>query len=84
MNADKRRWTRLANDWNGVGSTHDRTTVRIPALGIARTYLANIIRMAIIVIVGYYYGMDALLWTHANMGWLIFLGMDGTVLAHIH
>ncbi len=63
MSADKRRWTRLASDWNGEGSTHDRTTVRIPALGIALTHIANIIRMAIIVIVGYYYGMDALLWT---------------------
>lgn len=35
-------------------------------------YIANILRMAVIVVVGFYYGMDYLLWTHANLGWLIF------------
>jgi archaeosortase C (PEF-CTERM variant) len=35
-------------------------------------YIANLLRMSIIVMVGFFYGMDYLLWTHANLGWLIF------------
>jgi archaeosortase C (PEF-CTERM variant) len=43
------------------------------ALGVLIAYLANLLRMAIIVEVGYHYGGAALLWTHANLGDLIFL-----------
>lgn len=35
-------------------------------------YFANLLRMSVIVLVGFYYGMDSLLWAHANVGWLIF------------
>ena len=41
-------------------------------LGIIFSYFANLFRMTIIVIVGHYYGIDYLLWTHENIGWLIF------------
>lgn len=41
-------------------------------LGIITSYIANLFRMAIIVLVGHYWGDDALIWTHANIGWLIF------------
>lgn len=44
------------------------------ALGILAAYLANLLRMFIIVMVGHYYGSDALLWAHANVGWLIYMG----------
>jgi exosortase/archaeosortase family protein len=43
------------------------------ALGVLIAYGANLLRMAIIVEVGYHYGGEALLWTHANLGDLIFL-----------
>jgi archaeosortase C (PEF-CTERM variant) len=43
------------------------------ALGIVVAYLGNILRMVIIGIVGYYRGLDALLWAHENVGWIIFL-----------
>ena len=43
------------------------------ALGILTSYIANLLRMIIILLVGYYYGMDALLTAHANVGELIFL-----------
>ncbi len=43
------------------------------ALGFAAAYVANLIRMYIIVLMGHFYGMDALLWTHANAGWLIYM-----------
>jgi len=33
--------------------------------------------MALIVLVGHYYGGDALTWAHANVGWMIFLGWVG-------
>lgn len=42
-------------------------------LGILAAYLANLFRMFIIVMVGHYYGSDALLWAHANVGWLIYM-----------
>jgi exosortase/archaeosortase family protein len=41
--------------------------------GILTAYLANLFRMAIIVIVGHHRGIEAMDWTHANAGWLIFL-----------
>jgi len=44
------------------------------ALGLLVAYLGNLFRMVVIGIVGYYNGLDALLWTHSNVGWMIFLG----------
>lgn len=44
------------------------------ALGLTIAYLGNLFRMVIIGVVGYYEGLDALLWTHENVGWMIFLG----------
>ena len=41
-------------------------------LGIITAYLANIIRMATVILAGHYWGGDALLWTHYNAGWVIF------------
>ena len=41
-------------------------------IAIAMSYTANLIRMFMIVLVGHYYGGDALIWTHKNIGWLIF------------
>ena len=43
------------------------------ALGVALAWFANIIRMTIIVMVGSYYGKDALLWTHKYLGEIIFI-----------
>jgi len=43
------------------------------ALGILIAYAGNILRMVIIGVVGYYNGMEALLWAHKNVGWIIFL-----------
>jgi archaeosortase C (PEF-CTERM variant) len=42
-------------------------------LGILAAYIANLIRMYIIVLMGHLYGRDELLWTHANAGWLIYM-----------
>ena len=43
-------------------------------LGLLIAYLGNLFRMVIIGVVGHAYGVDALLWTHRNVGWMIFLG----------
>lgn len=51
-----------------------RTTVLVLALGLVIAYLGNLFRMVIIGIVGYYHGMEALLWAHDNVGWMVFLG----------
>jgi archaeosortase C (PEF-CTERM variant) len=47
-------------------------------LGIMAAYVANLLRMYIIVMVGYFYGSDALLWAHANVGWIIYMAWIGT------
>ncbi len=43
-------------------------------IGVFAAYLGNLLRMIIIGVIGYYNGMDALLWAHKNVGWMIFLG----------
>ena len=50
-----------------------KTLTFVLALGILIAYLGNLFRMTIIGIVGYYRGLDALLWAHENAGWIIFL-----------
>jgi len=41
-------------------------------IGTFLCYLANLFRMAIIILSGHYYGSEALDWSHANVGWIIF------------
>jgi exosortase/archaeosortase family protein len=50
-----------------------KTLAIVLALGIIIAYLGNLLRMVVIGIVGYYKGLDALLWAHENVGWIIFL-----------
>jgi exosortase/archaeosortase family protein len=47
--------------------------VLVLALGLLVAYLGNLFRMVVIGIVGYYDGLDSLLWAHRNVGWIIFL-----------
>lgn len=42
-------------------------------LGLAAAYVGNLFRMVVIGVVGYYRGIEALLWAHENAGWMIFL-----------
>jgi len=55
----------------------ERLPVRVLAIvlsiGLVIAYLGNLFRMVIIGIVGYYRGLEALLWAHENAGWIIFL-----------
>ena len=39
-------------------------------IGIMLSYVANIFRMSLIIVVGHYYGYEALEFTHANLGWI--------------
>lgn len=41
--------------------------------GLIIAYLGNLFRMVVIGLVGYYEGIDAMLWAHNNIGWVIFL-----------
>ena len=41
-------------------------------LGILMAYLANLLRISIIILTGHYYGYDALMFVHTNLGWIIF------------
>jgi archaeosortase C (PEF-CTERM variant) len=50
----------------------------IMGLGVLTAYIANLLRMFIIVMVGHLYdtaetGLESTLWAHANAGWIIFL-----------
>ena len=51
----------------------DRKVLLFLCLGIITSYVANLLRMTIVLLVGYYYGMDALLTVHENVGELIFM-----------
>jgi len=42
-------------------------------IGIIVSYFANLLRMYLIIIVGYFYGPEMLYWVHTNVGWLIFI-----------
>ena len=55
------------------GSKLDFNSLLLIKIGILFAYCANLLRMTVIVLVGHYYGGDALEWTHANIGWLIFI-----------
>ncbi|HIA10784.1 MAG TPA: exosortase/archaeosortase family protein [Flavobacteriales bacterium] len=59
----------VATEYNRL----DRNVAALLLLGILTAYFANLFRMAFIVIVGHYHGMEALEWAHANTGWLIFM-----------
>ena len=43
------------------------------AVGLAGVYLANLVRLVTLAIVGSAWGSGALLWTHANLGWMFFV-----------
>ena len=45
-------------------------------IGIILSYVANIFRMSLIIVVGHYYGYEALEFTHANLGWIFFTFLD--------
>jgi len=50
-----------------------KVLVAVLALGLVIAFLGNLFRMVIIGVVGYYRGLEALLWAHENVGWIIFL-----------
>jgi archaeosortase C (PEF-CTERM variant) len=59
-----------------VVTDYPKLTRRVGALlaaGVVLAYLANLLRMVVIVEAGQHYGSGALLWTHANLGDIIFL-----------
>ena len=47
-------------------------TIIWAGIGMLVSYLANLFRMAIIILAGHYWGGDALVWTHTNVGWILF------------
>ena len=51
----------------------DRRLKWFMGLGILAAYVANLLRMYIIIMVGYYHGSEALKWAHANVGWIIYM-----------
>jgi archaeosortase C (PEF-CTERM variant) len=60
----------------------DRKVVLLLALGVFTAYLANVLRMLVIVWTGYEFGtteapLQALLVAHSNAGWIIFLAWIG-------
>lgn len=43
----------------------------IVAIGVA--YVANLIRVAVLYYVGYYYGIERMMFVHVHLGWIIFV-----------
>lgn len=50
-----------------------RKIILFLGMGIFLSWVANVLRMFLILIAGYFYGVDALLWTHHNAGIFIFM-----------
>jgi exosortase/archaeosortase family protein len=50
-----------------------KTLAFVLGLGLLVAFLGNLFRMVIIGIVGYYRGLEDLLWAHENVGWILFL-----------
>lgn len=50
-----------------------KVLVPVLAIGLLIAFLGNLFRMVVIGVVGYYRGLEALLWAHENAGWIIFL-----------
>ncbi|MFH1788993.1 MAG: archaeosortase/exosortase family protein [Candidatus Altiarchaeota archaeon] len=51
----------------------DKKIVFLLLAGLAGTYAANLLRVFMIALVGYYYGEAALISAHKNLGWIIFM-----------
>ncbi|MEA3202218.1 MAG: hypothetical protein QOE90_3646 [Thermoplasmata archaeon] len=43
------------------------------AAGLLGVYVANVVRLVVLALVGSRWGADALEWTHANLGWMFFV-----------
>ncbi len=59
-----------------IMSEYRKVTRRMGALivfGVLMAFVANLIRMVIIILTGVYYGPDALYWAHKEVGWMIFM-----------
>lgn len=59
-----------------ICAIYRKLTLRIGlffVLGIFFSWIANILRMTTIIIAGHYYGGAALMWTHENLGIMIFI-----------
>ncbi len=52
----------------------NRILAIVLGLGLVAAYLGNLFRMIVIGVVGYFDGMDSLIWAHKNVGWMVFLG----------
>ncbi len=55
----------------------NRKSVLFLIVGIILAYLGNLLRMTVVILAGYHYGRNALEWTHANLGYLIFFAWMG-------
>jgi archaeosortase C (PEF-CTERM variant) len=51
----------------------NRKLLLLLTAGLAGTYLANLLRVFLIALIGFYYGTDALILAHRNFGWIIFM-----------
>ncbi len=46
-------------------------------IGGAALYIMNIMRVMTLILTGYYYGVDTMMFVHANLGWILFvIGMS--------
>ena len=50
-----------------------RKNAKVMLLGVAALYLLNVLRVAIIILVGYYRGISEMMFVHANLGWIMFV-----------
>jgi len=42
-------------------------------IGGAALYIMNILRVIILILTGYYYGVDSMMFVHEHLGWILFV-----------
>ena len=50
-----------------------RKNGKIMLIGVAALYILNVLRVTIIILVGYYRGVSEMMFVHANLGWILFV-----------
>jgi len=47
--------------------------MKILSIMLVACYLANLIRVLILILTAYYYGLDAMMVVHSHIGWILFI-----------
>ncbi len=56
-----------------INNNNIKKILKYILIGGAALYIMNILRVIILILTGYYYGVDSMMFVHANLGWILFV-----------